>query len=100
MKQSDETVKSIHAFNMALLRLVQTMAREDVDGAAKSLGVGAEVVRLMAATPDSRLAELSAIPQLLCAFRFESQSVLSILGGAAAGSGVAAAGPGVKRVAV
>ena len=39
MKQSDETVKSIHAFNMALLRLVQTMAREDVDGAAKSLGV-------------------------------------------------------------
>lgn len=79
MTHSDETVESIHAFNMALLRLVQTMAKEDIDRAAQCLGVAPAVVKMMAQAPDARLAELAAIPQLLCAFRFESESVLSIL---------------------
>lgn len=79
MNQNDGIVDSIHAFNMALLRLVQTMAREDVSRAALSLNVAPEVVALVASAPDTRLAELASIPQLLCAFRFESQSVLSIL---------------------
>lgn len=98
MNHNDSTAESIHAFNMALLRLVQTMAREDIGRAAQCLGVAPEVVAMMADSPDSRLEELAAIPQLLCAFRFESQSVLSILAPGPATQPVAGTEPSDARV--
>jgi flagellar transcriptional activator FlhD len=79
MNQRDETIDSIHALNLAWLRLARLMARQDEQSAATNLGVTAEVVELLAKSTDSRLAELAAIPQLLCAFRFESQFVLTNL---------------------
>jgi flagellar transcriptional activator FlhD len=79
MTQRDETIELIHELNMAWLRLARVMAQDDATRAAQSLGVTPEVVELLAKSPDSRLVELASVPQLLCAFRFESKSVLGQL---------------------
>jgi flagellar transcriptional activator FlhD len=79
MTQRDETIDLIHELNMAWLRLARAMAQDDATRAAENLGVTPEVVELLATSPDSRLAELASVPQLLCAFRFESKSVLAQL---------------------
>jgi hypothetical protein len=80
MNQRDEVVDSIHELNLAWLRLARLIAQGDVQHASASLSVSPEVVELLARSTDSRLAELAAIPQLLCAFRFESKVVLASLG--------------------
>jgi|HubBroStandDraft_5_1064220.scaffolds.fasta_scaffold175776_1 hypothetical protein len=79
MHQRDEVVDSIHELNLAWLRLARSMAQGDVQHASESLGAAPEVVALLARSTDSRLAELAAIPQLICAFRFESKVVLASL---------------------
>jgi hypothetical protein len=77
MNQRDEVVDSIHELNLAWLKLARLIAQGDAQHASDSLGVAKEVVTLLARSTDSRLAELAAIPQLLCAFRFESKAVLA-----------------------
>jgi Flagellar transcriptional activator (FlhD) len=84
MNQRDEVVDSIHELNLAWLRLARLIAQGDVRHASETLGVAPPVVGLLARSTDSRLAELAAIPQLLCAFRFESKVVLASLGSDAA----------------
>ncbi len=79
MHQRDEVVDSIHELNLAWLRLARLMAQGDRQHASESLGVAPEVVALLARSTDARLAELAAIPQLICTFRFESKVVLASL---------------------
>lgn len=79
MHQRDEIVDSIHDLNLAWLKLARLISQGEAQHASTSLGVAPEVIALLARSTDSRLAELAAIPQLLCAFRFESKAVLASL---------------------
>lgn len=76
---SSESLDSIREINLSYMILAQRMLREDKSIAMFRLGLSPEVATILENLTLAQVIKLSGSSQLLCAFRFNDNSLLSAL---------------------
>jgi flagellar transcriptional activator FlhD len=79
MDRSAETLNSIREINLSYIMLAQRMLRDDKPVGMFRLGLSSEMADLLAGLSLAQVVKLAASNQLLCFFRFNDHSMLSVL---------------------
>lgn len=79
MDRSADTLNSIREINLSYIMLAQRMLRDDKPVGMFRLGLSPEVADLLAGLSLGQVVKLAASDQLLCFFRFNDHSMLSVL---------------------
>jgi flagellar transcriptional activator FlhD len=81
-----ETLESIREINLSYLSLAQRLLRADRAGGMQRLGLSTQVADVIADLSAPQLLKLAGCDQLVCFFRFNDRSMLSMLAAPAARS--------------
>ncbi|AME26875.1 flagellar transcriptional regulator FlhD [Burkholderia sp. PAMC 26561] len=79
MNTTNDSANSIREINLSYVLLAQKMLRLDRAGSEVRLGVTGRVADILVDLTMAQTVKLSTAPHLLCAFRFDEQSILSSL---------------------
>jgi flagellar transcriptional activator FlhD len=79
MNADAQPLDGIHELNLSYLLLAQQLLREDKAVGMFRLGVSAEIAEILVSLSPAQIAKLAAARQLLCAFRFKDDAILSAL---------------------
>ncbi|WP_438397170.1 flagellar transcriptional regulator FlhD [Caballeronia sp. DA-9] len=79
MTFANDSADSIREINLSYVLLAQKMLRSDRAVGEARLGLSGQVADILIDLSMAQVVKLAAAPHLLCAFRFDDQSMLSSL---------------------
>lgn len=79
MNSGNDSADSIREINLSYVLLAQKMLRLDRSVGEARLGLSGQVADILVNLTMAQIVKLATAPHLLCAFRFDDQSMLSSL---------------------